>query len=218
MTTFAWYLLKVKERRRVAQQKLRDKIARDLHDDVGSSISGINLFSKMALTKLDKGMEGKELVQKIVDRSETMVDAMSDIVWSVNPVNDTLSKVIIRMRSYALDMLEEQNIQVKFVTPANIDKFKLDVDVRKDFYLIYKEAINNIAKYAIAKNVTIAMATGKNSLKMTINDDGIGFDTNLEYEGNGLKNIKARTKNIKGKLSIASQKDKGSQLTIEIFL
>ena len=216
--TLVWYLLKIKERRRIAQQKLRDKIARDLHDDVGSSISGINLFSKMALAKMDDTMEGKDLVQKIVDRSETMVDAMSDIVWSVNPVNDSLTKVIIRMRSYALDMLEEQNIQVKFVTPANIDKLKLDVDVRKDFYLIYKEAINNISKYSFAENVIITLAVNKNCLIMTIDDDGIGFDTSKEYEGNGLKNIKARTKNIKGKLTIISQKDKGSQLTIEIVV
>jgi len=185
---------------------------------VGSSISGINLFSKMALAKMDDTMEGKDLVQKIVDRSETMVDAMSDIVWSVNPVNDSLTKVIIRMRSYALDMLEEQNIQVKFVTPANIDKLKLDVDVRKDFYLIYKEAINNISKYSFAENVIITLAVNKNCLIMTIDDDGIGFDTSKEYEGNGLKNIKARTKNIKGKLTIISQKDKGSQLTIEIVV
>ena len=213
-----WYLFRVKENRRIAQQKLRDKIARDLHDDVGSSISGINLFSKMALEKMDGDKEGKELVQKIVDRSETMVDAMSDIVWSVNPANDNLDKVIIRMRSYALDMLEEQNIHVNFVTPANIDKLKLDVDVRKDFYLIYKEAINNISKYAIAKNVTINLAINKNTLVMAIDDDGIGFDTGKEYEGNGLKNIKARTNNIKGKLTITSQKNKGSHLALEIVI
>jgi ligand-binding sensor domain-containing protein/two-component sensor histidine kinase len=216
--TLIAYLIKIKERRRLAQQKLRDKIARDLHDDVGSSISGINLFSKMALAKMNDDMESKELVQKIVDRSETMVDAMSDIVWSVNPVNDSLDKVIIRMRGYALDMLEEQNIEVKFITPANIDKLKLDVDIRKDFYLIFKEAINNISKYAVAKNVTISLSISKNSLIMTIADDGTGFDTGKEYEGNGLKNIKARTENIKGKLILLSQQDKGTRLTIEIAL
>ena len=212
------YLFRIKEKRSIAQQKLRDKIARDLHDDVGSSISGINLFSKMAFEKMDNNTEGKELVKKIVDRSETMVDAMSDIVWSVNPVNDSLAKVIIRMRSYALDMLEEQNIHVNFITPSNIDKLKMDVDIRKDFYLIYKEAINNISKYAVAQNVTITLAVNKNSLAMTIEDDGVGFDAGKEYEGNGLKNIRARTKNIKGKLSIVSKKSKGSTLAIEIFI
>ena len=92
------------------------------------------------------------------------------------------------------------------------------MDVRKDFYLIYKEAINNISKYSFAENVIITLAVNKNCLIMTIDDDGIGFDTSKEYEGNGLKNIKARTKNIKGKLTIISQKDKGSQLTIEIVV
>ncbi len=210
-----WELFRIRETRRKAQQKLRDKIARDLHDDVGSSLSGINLFSKMALQKMETGAT-RDLVEKIADRSENMVGAMGDIVWNVNPANDSFDKLVTRMRGYALDMLDEQNIKVDFLTPSHPNRVRLGLDIRKDFYLIYKEAINNIAKYAEASAVRINLEIRKGKLTMLIEDNGKGFDTSLPTSGNGLNNMKARAAGIRAAFSLESVTGKGTSLFLSV--
>ena len=214
-----WVFFKTKERRRAAEQLLRDKIARDLHDDVGSTLSGIHLFSKMALQKIGNDtIASGHLMEKVVERSDSMVNAMSDIVWSVNPANDSLDKIIIRMRSYALDMLEEQDIEVQFDTPSSLNRIKLKLQLRKDFYLIYKEAINNIAKYAAATKVNITILLQQHTLLMEISDNGKGFDAGQATAGNGLKNMKARANAVGATLAIVSAIGKGTIIKLAMPL
>lgn len=200
----------------LAEQKLRNKIARDLHDDIGSTLSGIKLFSNMAQTKLaEERSSALNIVERIGERSEKMIDAMSDIVWSINPLNDSLENMLVRMKQYAAEMLEPKNIAYQFIADEKLSKTKISLDARKDIYLIFKEAINNAVKHSGCNNVRIEMRIQAKNLEMVISDDGKGLSVaDVKTNGNGLNNFKERAKNIGGKISVESNLLKGTTVKL----
>ena len=196
---------------------LRSNIAKDLHDDVGSALSSISLLSNMAQQgKTTTHLQPEEIFSRIGDTSQKMIDLMDDIVWSVNPDNDRFSNMLIRMREYTAEMLEAKNINFDFVVDTNTNDLKIPMYMRKDYFLIYKEVINNLAKYSQAKNASIKIEHTAKNLKTTITDNGQGFDINKLSAGNGLNNIKKRVKDLHGTLSINSQISKGTCVTLSI--
>jgi len=200
----------------LAEQRLRNKIARDLHDDIGSTLSGIKLFSNMAQTKLvQEQSEATAIVERIGERSEKMIEAMSDIVWSINPVNDSMENMLVRMKQYAAEMLEPKNISYQFIADDKVGRMKTGLESRKDIYLIYKESINNAVKHSNCKNLMIQLKLDRKFFEMTITDDGNGF-VQGKRNGNGLENFRQRAKNIDGRIEIDSRQDKGT--TIKLFV
>jgi ligand-binding sensor domain-containing protein/two-component sensor histidine kinase len=204
----------------VAEQRLRNKIARDLHDDIGSTLSGIKLFSNMAQTKLvEEKSDALNIVERIGERSEKMIDAMSDIVWSINPANDSIENMMVRMKQYAAEMLEPKDISYRFVADEKLSKTKLSLETRKDVYLVFKESINNAVKHSHCHNVQVALNIHRNLFEMIIADDGIGFDnTNNNGQGNGLINFKERAKRMGGQISIESVPQKGTSIKLSLSL
>lgn len=211
-------LYRVRVNRILAEQKLRNKIARDLHDDIGSTLSGIKLFSSMAQNKLvQEGSEVVKIVERITERSEKMIDSMSDIVWSINPVNDLIENMLVRMKQYAAEMFEPRNISYQFDVEENISKMKIPLEVRKDIYLVFKESINNAVKHSNCRKVKIILDIHHRIFKMKIIDDGIGFDINVcKRKGNGLGNFKVRAKNIGGKIDISSSPGMGTNIELTV--
>ncbi|MFN0276908.1 MAG: triple tyrosine motif-containing protein [Chitinophagales bacterium] len=200
-------------------ERLRNKISRDLHDDVGSTLSSIHMMSKLAKTQSEKHPEKiPVLLEKISIGSENMMENMSDIVWAVNPKNDTLENMLVRMQQFAADLLEAKNISYAFEVNESILKTKIPLEIRRDFYLIYKEAINNLAKHSACTQAVIRLYLDKNVLHLIVKDNGIGFDYNLQNQGNGLKNYQARSKNINGKVEMQSQIGKGAEMHLSIPL
>lgn len=198
-------------------QKIRNKIARDLHDDIGSTLSTINILSGNASKKINiDTVKTTEMLQKIGDSSRKMMDAMGDIVWSINPDNDVLENMAVRMREYAAQILEAKEIEYKININEAVMNLKLPIDKRRDFYLIFKEAINNLAKYSEATKANVELSFSGNLLKLQVTDNGKGFDSDSASTGNGLKNMKQRTENIRGKLSLVSQPDKGTSITLAV--
>ena len=194
-------------------QTLRNRIASDLHDDVGSTLSSISIFSELAK---EQSKEVIPMLESIGDSSRKMLESMADIVWTINPENDNFEKIILRMRSFAYELLGAKKIDFEFNADDTVAKMKLPMDVRKNLYLIFKEAINNMVKYADADRAFFSISGTKNNLTMLIRDNGKGFDTNKSSEGNGLKNMKKRAQEIGAKLFIESGAGIGT--TIQFLL
>ena len=156
------------------------------------------------------------MLQTIGDSSRKMLDAMADIVWTIKPENDQFEKIIMRMRSFAYELLGAKKIDFEFVADEEVSKINLPMEVRKNLYLIFKEATNNMVKYAEANKARFAINTEKNNLMMMIRDNGKGFEVGKSTEGNGLKNMKKRAEEIGAKLVIDSFPGNGTTIQLSV--
>lgn len=138
-------LFRYREIQRLRQEQLRLRIARDLHDEVGSSLSAISILSASALHGVEKDLDAARF-GNIGEKARAALDSISDIVWSVNPENDSMDKMLARMSTYAAEMLENAGTELRFEVGEGVESITLPMEKRKDFYLIFKEAIHNCAK------------------------------------------------------------------------
>jgi len=200
---------------KLSVQEIRNNIARDLHDEVGSNLSSIALFTAVAKEKTASGKDGVEpLLKKIGDYTQISQESMNDIVWMINSINDNFENIIIRLRTIASEMCEAKNISMHLHVTENIKEVKLDMNKRKNFYLIFKEATNNIVKYSNCKNIWITIKHDHGDVILEIKDDGMGFDTTVKYAGNGLINIHKRAELLKGKIEINSIPGTGTSFNL----
>lgn len=192
---------------------LRNKIASDLHDEVGSALSSISMYAGVARLANEKTQD--EFVEKIESTSRETIENMSDIVWSIQPKNDDFNNILEKMKNFGFSVVQAAGIDFSFDYAQGIEKTQLDIEQRKNFFLVYKEAINNAAKYSKATNINIRIEKKGKNLAMRIFDDGIGFNTGNDWNGNGLQNMKQRAKDIKGILNITSEPNKGTSIEFE---
>ena len=200
-------------RQKLKLQTLRNKIASDLHDDVGSTLSSISILSQLVH---QQSKEAIPMLDTIGESSRKMLDAMADIVWTINPENDNFEKIILRMRSFAYEMLGAKKIDFEFIADEHVGNTKLLMEVRKNLYLVFKEAVNNMVKYSNAEKAFFSIKGDKQSLSMLIQDNGKGFDLDQANEGNGLKNMKKRAQEIGAKLLIDSFPGKGTTVQLHV--
>ncbi|HTR30089.1 MAG TPA: ATP-binding protein [Puia sp.] len=191
---------------------IRQKIASDLHDDIGSTLNSISVYSEVAGQQLDRNKENAvQLLKKMGAASRGMIDNMNDIVWAINPKNDQFENVIERMQFFAAELLSGKNMLLAFNVDEKSKKVKLSMERRKNFYLIFKEAVTNAYKYSNAKNVKVNIESEYGWLNMRIGDDGLGFDPAGRHPaGNGLKNMRSRSEEIGADLKITSVPGKGT--------
>jgi signal transduction histidine kinase/ligand-binding sensor domain-containing protein len=202
----------------LAEEKLRSKIARDLHDEMGSTLTSINIISKVAMQQGMPDEQVKQYLQKIKDNSGRMMESMSDIVWAINPSNDTFDKVIVRMKEFAAEILEPARINYYFSEEGLLDKAQLNLEQRKDIYMVFKEAVNNAVKYSHATEVNIVLQKKDDSLRMLIVDNGNGFDIDQYHPGNGLKNMQSRAREMKAVLRVDSIKGTGTTIILDVAI
>lgn len=197
---------------------VRTHIASDLHDDIGSTLNSISVYSEVAGQQMQTNSEqAKTILEKMGSASRSMIDRMNDIVWAINPKNDEFENILQRMQYFAAELLAAKNILLHFDVDKDMQKIKLPMEKRKNFYLIYKEAINNAYKYAEGKNVNVSIAEKDNSLIMIITDNGNGFDMDSKsVNGNGLGNMKTRAEEIHAKLDITSWPGKGTRVYLQM--
>jgi two-component system sensor histidine kinase UhpB len=205
-----------KAQQQVEIEKLRNNIARDLHDDMGSVLSSINIISKVVMENPGEKDNIKEHLKRINENSNYMLESMSDMVWAINPANDSFMKVIFKIKEFAGDILEPLNIQWEFLQSGNLENIQLSLKSRKDIYLVFKEAINNAAKYSRCSRVIINIGYQSNQITLQVKDNGTGFDTNIVKEGNGLKNMKQRAAEMNGSASIISVPGQGTTVLVSI--
>ncbi|NJL76374.1 MAG: hypothetical protein HC892_16500 [Saprospiraceae bacterium] len=196
-------------------QKQLQRISRDLHDEVGSTLSSIAILSEATLGQMNATISQARLMT-IIQSTKQVMDAMNDIVWSVDPKNDYVPHLLQHLKSYAIEILEAKNIQLHF--DSQLTLAHLPTEQRKELYLLFKEAINNAAKYAAAKNVWVNFQQVNNCLKLTIRDDGKGFDPATVKRGNGLNNMEQRATQLGGNLSLKSNPSQGVEIQLVFSL
>lgn len=202
-----FYMVRIQRlKQRYKVEKLRLTIARDLHDDIGSTLGSINILSQTATRKLNRELSPGEVLpifKKISQSAENTLEAMDDIVWSINPGKDKVQDLVIRMREFAIPLLEAKEIEFTFGIEGDPDN-SISMNLRRNVFLIFKEAIYNILKHADATKVNINLGITKSSFSMRISDNGKGFIADSRSTRNGLKNINRRAKIINGNLEINS--------------
>lgn len=198
-------------RQKLKLENIRNNIAADLHDDIGSTLNSISLFSEVAKQEAGKPIPALE---QIGVSARKIIDAMSDIVWTINPENDTFENVIARMRSLSYMLLKAKAIEFIFKADESLNHLSLPMPVRKNFYLLFKEAINNLVKYSNATRASFHLLLENKNIKMVIRDNGVGFDINNALMGNGIKNMKRRAAEIGAELLIESAEGKGTNIEL----
>jgi len=221
-----YVLYRYRLRRVLELERVRTRIATDLHDDIGSSLSQIAILSEVVRQKIGGGPVDQPLTM-IADTSREMVDSMSDIVWAIDPNKDHLSDLVQRMRRFASDILDAREISYRFEGDEQHRQVSLGADVRREVYLIFKECVNNLVKHADATEVEMSVQVENRSLVVTIKDNGKGFDSAAMLDangaapynglgGNGLRNMRSRVANLGGEFMIRSETGEGTLIEIRI--
>ncbi len=214
---FNRYQLKRKIKEQENLLAIRNNIAKDLHDEIGSALTSIKILSEVSGKNLNKDQQKtSSFIQKIVEQSAAAQQGMSDIVWAVKPENDKLQNIIVRMREYIGQSLEPKNIQTQLHINEAVLGAVLTMTQRRDFFLFFKEAINNIAKHAMASEVFVQLTREEGCLSLVIRDNGKGFDKFQERSSNGLKNMQERANSLGGELFIESAQGKGTAIELSI--
>ena len=205
-------------RQKLKVQHIRNRIASDLHDEVGSNLNSIAIFVELLRKKV--GLQNPEmlmLLEKITNNSEESVGLMRDTVWAINPNNDTLEKLFGRMQNFSTEVLSAKDIALSFDIQTINAKVNLSMEQRRNVYLVFKESINNIVKHSKASKVSVLITAEKNSITIYIKDNGIGFDTSEVYEGNGLESFKTRSEEEDLIVSLNSVKGQGTEVVLMAY-
>ncbi len=201
------------QNQKMAISKIRQKISQDLHDDIGASLSSLQIYGAIAEQTVTKEpQKAIEMVQKISNQSKEIMENMNDIVWSMKNNSTSNTSIEIKIKNYAAGLLSDSNINFVYDIMPNADEEITGITARKNILLIAKEAMNNIAKYSKAKNAELHLHIQDKDLILLIKDDGIGFKRDLVKKGNGLENMQQRTIELNGKFNIQSDNDEGTMI------
>ena len=195
LLALSFYFIRIyRLKQKLKLEKLRVNIARDLHDDIGSALGSINLLSENATRRLATTGSVNEVAgifQKIGYSAQSMLDSMDDIIWTINPEKDSLEDLLIRMREFAIPLLEAKNISFDINLHA-AEGIKPSLEIKRNIYLVFKEAIFNIVRHSGSTQVTVKAQFTARSFDLTIADNGRGFDEHTPSARNGVKNMRRR--------------------------
>jgi signal transduction histidine kinase len=195
--------------------EIRQKISQDLHDDIGASLSSLQIYSTIAeKTFKQNPAKAMEMLEKISVQSKTLMENMGDIVWSMKANDNHTATLEAKIKNYSVELLEDMNIDFSFHIAPAAEMILQDATARKNILLIIKEALNNIAKYSKASKANLFINVTGKQLELKITDNGVGFDTDAKTgAGNGLQNMKNRAAELEGNLIIESAIGAGTSLT-----
>lgn len=200
-------------------ERMRMRIATDLHDDIGSSLTQIAILSEVA----ERRMQGPdravaEPISRVSRISRELVDSMNEIVWAINPRRDRLQDLVARMRRFAADMLAGRHIALSFRAPV-VQDVAIDVGVRRQAFLIFKEAIHNAVRHSRCSEVQVAVAFQSRRLIVSVVDNGDGFDGRQPaVEGHGLRSMEARARDLGGRVDVVSAGGRGTSVHLSVPL
>jgi signal transduction histidine kinase len=201
------------------QEKERRRISQELHDDIGSTLSSISLMSTVLKKRIpEKPDAALTLATKMEQTSREMIETMSDIVWSNNPANDTIQHLNNRLQQYMTNAFENSTTRYSLFVNKPAEDSAIDMQLRREVYLVCKEIINNASKYSGAVNFSLQLSFNKDSIGIEAKDDGNGFDERSTKAGNGLNNIRLRVKKYSGKVQLDTVPGRGTQWLIHIPL
>jgi signal transduction histidine kinase len=212
--SIAFSTLRTRFMQRLHMERMRNRISSDLHDEVGGVLSGIAMQMDLLETRSPDHL--KPFMQRIAESSRNAAMKMRDVIWSLDSGKDHFQDLMDRMKAYTLELLVPFDIAHRFETRDIDPQKKLGVDARQNMYLIFKESMNNIIKHARASEVEIKLEQRKNTIIMTVTDNGNGFSENSISKGQGLNNMTKRAKRIGGKLDITTNEKGGTTVRLTL--
>jgi signal transduction histidine kinase/ligand-binding sensor domain-containing protein len=214
-------LRRSREERLAELESVRARIATDLHDDIGSSLTQIAILSEVAQAQANGNENAAGPLAKITDVSNELVGTMSDIVWSINPMKDHLSDLVQRMRRFAADVFAPRSIEFQFLAPGIDGETVVGSNIRREVFLIFKEAVNNIVRHSKASNARIELAVENGEVALRVLDNGVGFDPadpKPSSGGHGITGMRKRVEQLGGKLQIISEPGTGTTIALSLPL
>ncbi|MEZ4802824.1 MAG: sensor histidine kinase [Gelidibacter sp.] len=202
-------------RQKMKELELRNNIAADLHDEVGSSLSSIYMLTQLASSNVQDTQHG--ILDKVKTNAKETMEKMSDIVWMIKPEDNNSESLKDRMRRFVLEICESKGIGCNLQVD-NLMETKLTVPQKKNLYLIFKEAVNNAIKYSETKTLDVIISQRPKTLTMIIQDYGYGFEMENTKKGNGIVNMTARAEELKGTLRVQSKKEEGTKIELSFPL
>ena len=204
--------------KQLAVEKAANRITADLHDDIGTRLSSINIYSNIAgqLIETDPG-KTKEILIKLSSQSKSMLENLGEIIWSLKTGEDQFENIESRIKNYISDVLGVTTIDYRINIASSINEIK-DVQLRKNALLIVKEAVNNAVKYSNATTITINLSIENDEMLLKIDDNGIGLNEVKSISGNGLRNMKKRAEELKGTIAINTTAGNGTNIAVRIPL
>lgn len=193
-------------------ENLRVKIAGDLHDEIGSNLGSISIMSNIIAKESTSVEKRSEYSEKIVEISGRTADSMRDVIWFINPKNESSDLILMRMKEFVSTTLS--NVKVDWKIDGAIFERYFNIQNRRNLYLVFKESVNNISKYSEATNVSVILYENQNAVIFTIEDDGVGFDTSKLTTGIGLRSLKKRAENSGGSFVVNSKVGEGTKIEI----
>ena len=197
-------------------ERIRTKIASDLHDEVSATLTGISYFAEAVKTNLDVGKK-EHFMNLITESAGEAKDKISDIVWSISPENDDWVIFLSKCRRFASDLVESRALEYDFKIAEYING-QLDMNVRQHLWMIFKEMITNAVRHSNATRVDVIIDSEHGVFKMIVQDNGDGFDISSKVFGNGLNNIKRRAERIKAEVELDSELKIGTRWKLEVQL
>jgi signal transduction histidine kinase/ligand-binding sensor domain-containing protein len=208
---YSLYRFRVQQLKKVVE--IRTKIARDLHDEMGASLSGIKVFSQLAK---ERPQYNQEYMDQISRYSDQTIEKLKEIVWAMNTDNGNFKIIIADLLSYAETMTSAKGIGLEFYADPVLLKKQQSIRLSKNIYMIIREGVNNAIKYSGCSMLKIALRATASGMQLIISDNGKGFDTTMINRGNGLSNMKKRAEEINGSFAIETAPEKGSRITLDI--
>ncbi|MEO6723238.1 MAG: sensor histidine kinase [Ferruginibacter sp.] len=205
-----------KLKQRMKELELRNQIAADLHDEVGSSLSSIHMLSQMA-TQPGNEATHKDILTRMSTNAKETMDKMGDIVWMIKPGETEAGNLKQRMERFAYEICSYKNIEVNMQL-EDLEKVNLSMEQRKNIYLIFKEAVNNAVKYSGAEKIEITSSIQNNQLTLQVKDFGKGFDNSIVKKGNGLDNMQHRAKELGGELIMKTIINTGTTIQLIVLV
>lgn len=202
-----------------AIEKERNRIARDMHDDLGSGLTKIAILSEVAKTQLQEKEAATVQLENISHSSRELVDNLQNIIWVLNPRNDSLENLSAYIREYALKFFDSTDIAIQFHYPQQIPSVKLSEEQRRNIFMVIKETLNNIARHSGCKSISVTLSAQNNRVQIQVVDDGKGFETSsIRQFANGLNNMKNRMQQLNGSYEIQSSSNKGTTTIVTLPL
>jgi two-component system, NarL family, sensor histidine kinase UhpB len=211
-----WLLMnRNKLKQRMKELELRNQIAADLHDEVGSSLSSIHMLSEMANNVQNDNIHQKNILNKVNRNAKETMDRMSDIVWMIKPGETEAGSLKQRMERFANEICSSKDIQLS-MDLSSIENIRLSMVQRKNIYLVFKEAVNNAVKYSGTEKIEVTASFQNQELILQVKDFGKGFDSSMVKKGNGLDNMQHRAKESGGKLRTETAINTGTTIQLVV--
>jgi signal transduction histidine kinase len=219
----AYALYRYRSRQLNRTRQIRSEISRNLHDEVGANLTNISLSSLLAQKQIHNEGAVSHLLERIYQDSQLVSESMREIIWSINPDIDTLGDALPRMLHYASQLLEAKGIELHAAITPEVERLKLSMMQRRDVYLIFKEAVNNMARHSNATRASVRFDLSGDTLIMKIDDNGSGFEVSPSpllpsTWQNGLRNMQERARQHRWTLEVRSRPQQGATITLSAHI